>query len=191
MIEPSLERRLTSAQEAITVLQRDFAPVAIQKPAISKIRLTKDGNYLKIFIPPVGFHPLFGMGSLFAIAWNSFILLWTVGVMLTPFPSNIPLALISLPFWGASFLMGNTVLFALFLGIYLRVDQKHITLTWEILGWKFPRNRPAPRQKITNLVYNPKHSTSDFLGAKTEVPTGNINCVASVGALIQKQKYNG
>ncbi|MBF2059339.1 hypothetical protein [Fischerella thermalis] len=112
MIEPSLERRLTSAQEAITVLQRDFAPVAIQKPAISKIRLTKDGNYLKIFIPPVGFHPLFGMGSLFAIAWNSFILLWTVGVMLTPFPSNIPLALISLPFWGASFLMGNTVLFS-------------------------------------------------------------------------------
>ncbi len=87
--------------------------------------------------------------------------------------------------------MGNTVLFALFLGIYLRVDQKHITLTWEILGWKFPRNRPAPRQKITKLVYIPKHSTSDFLGAKTEVPTGNINCVASVGALIQKQKYNG
>jgi serine/threonine protein kinase len=170
MIEPSLERRLTSTQEAITVLQRDFAPVAIQKPTISKIRLTKDGNYLKIFIPPVGFHPLFGMGSLFAIAWNSFILLWTVGVMLTPFPGNIPLALISLPFWGASFLMGNTVLFALFLGIHLRLDQKQIALTWEILGLKFPRSRPAPRQQITKLVYIPKHSTSDFLGAKTDVP---------------------
>ncbi|MBD2679624.1 MULTISPECIES: serine/threonine-protein kinase [Nostoc] len=170
MIEPSLERRLTSAFEAIQVLQRNFAPVAVQKPTGSKIKLIKDENSLKVFIPPVGFHPLFGLTSLFAIACNSFILLWTIGVMTTPFPANFILSLISLPFWGASFLMANTVLFALFLGIRLRLDRQKIALNWEIFGLKFHRPRPAPREHITKLVYIPKHSQTGFLGAKIEVP---------------------
>ncbi|MFN6563514.1 MAG: hypothetical protein RMY28_027460 [Nostoc sp. ChiSLP01] len=57
--------------------------------------------------------------------------------MTTPFPANFILSLISLPFWGASFLMANTVLFALFLGIRLRLDRQQIALTWKMLGFKY------------------------------------------------------
>ncbi|GAB1541915.1 serine/threonine-protein kinase [Scytonema sp. NUACC21] len=170
MVEPSLERRFSSAREAMKVLERDFAPLSIKQPLTSKIKLTKDGNALKLFIPPVGFHPLFGLSSLFAIGWNSFILLWTLGVLAIPFPANLLLALVSLPFWGASFLMGNTVLFALFLSIRLQLNRQKIALTWEILGLKFPRTRSTARQDITKLVYIPKHTKTDFLNARIDIP---------------------
>lgn len=118
-------------------------PLTVKKPLASKIRLKKDSDGFEIFIPPVGFHPLFGMGSLFAIGWNSFILLWTLGVMTIPFPANLILGIMSLPFWGTSFLMGNTVLFALFLSIRLKLNRTQLALNWEILGLKLPRCRQS------------------------------------------------
>ncbi|MGF1981273.1 MAG: hypothetical protein RMY30_037610 [Nostoc sp. CmiSLP01] len=33
--------------------------------------------------------------------------------------------------------MANTVLFALFLGIRLRLDRQQIALTWKMLGFKY------------------------------------------------------
>ncbi|OKH54769.1 serine/threonine protein kinase [Calothrix sp. HK-06] len=170
MVEPSLEKRISTAREAIEVLNRDYAPLTVKKPLVSKIRLKKDSDSFEIFIPPVGFHPLFGLGSLFAIGWNSFILLWTLGVMTIPFPANLILGIMSLPFWGASFLMGNTVLFALFLSIRLKLNRTQLALNWEILGFKLPRFHKAKREEITKIVYIPQQYKSDFLGTKIEIP---------------------
>ncbi|MEA5526155.1 serine/threonine protein kinase [Nodularia spumigena] len=174
MTEPSLERRLSSAEEALKALnQSDLnTPYALNivKPAGSKIQLTKNWDYLEILIPPVGFKPSMLFTALFAIAWNSFIFFWTVGALLAPFPANLPFALFSLPFWGVGLSMLMTLLLGLFGNIRLSLDQQQISLRYELLGFKFHRPRPAPRSNITKLVYLPRHFTKDSEGHKTPVP---------------------
>lgn len=108
--------------------------------------------------------------GLFAIAWNSFILFWTIGALSAPFPVNIPFALFSLPFWGAGYFMAYTFLLSLFGRNHLRLDREKITFTHELFGFKFHRPRPASRESITKLVYIARHLTKDSEGAKTQVP---------------------
>ncbi|MHC5597648.1 MAG: serine/threonine protein kinase, partial [Nostoc sp.] len=181
MVEPSLERRLSSAEQAMSTT--GFAYAALEKPQPtnlptlvvgkpdgSKILLTKNGDSLEIIVPPAGFDPSIVFTGLFAIAWNSFILFWTLGALSAPFPVNIPFALFSLPFWGAGFGMIYKFIFHLFGRICLRLNAEQITLTWELFGWKFSRLRASPRQSITKLVYIPKHFTKDSEGIRIAVP---------------------
>ncbi|MBD2528073.1 serine/threonine protein kinase [Nostoc flagelliforme FACHB-838] len=174
MIEPSLERRLSSADQAIAALDKpqptNLPALVGSKPDGSKIQLTKNWDSLEIIIPPTGFHPSVVFTSLFAIAWNSFVLFWTISALSTPFPANIPFALFSLPFWGAGFMMVYKFLFHLFGRICLRVNPKEIAITWELFAWKFYRPRAAPRKSITKLVYIPKHFTKDSEGTRIAVP---------------------
>ncbi|MEH2236807.1 serine/threonine protein kinase [Nostoc sp.] len=174
MIEPSLERRLSSATEAIAALEKpqpiNLPTLAVGKPDGSKIQLTKNGDSLEIIVPPDGFDSSILFTGLFAIVWNSFILFWTIGALSAPFPVNIPFALFSLPFWGAGFFMVYKILFHLFGRICLRLNLEQITLTWELFPWKFYRPRASPRQSITKLVYIPKHFIKDSEGTITAVP---------------------
>ncbi|HEY9803962.1 MAG TPA: serine/threonine-protein kinase [Leptolyngbyaceae cyanobacterium] len=174
LTEPSVERRLSSAQEALKALQQPHLPsvgkLAVSKPLGSKIQLIKDRDSLDILIPPFGFHPSMVFVGLFAIAWNSFILFWTIGALSAPFPVNVPFALFSLPFWGAGYFMAHTFVFSLFGRIRLSLNREQITYTQELLGFKFHRPRPSPRESITKLVYIPKHLTRDVEGDKTQVP---------------------
>ncbi|MDB9374011.1 serine/threonine protein kinase [Nodularia sphaerocarpa] len=174
MTEPSLERRTSSAVEALKALKESElnTPYALNivKPAGSKIQLTKNWDYLEILIPPVGFKPSMLFTGLFAIAWNSFIFFWTIGALSAPFPLNLPFALFSLPFWGVGFFMMSTLLLGLFGNIRLSLDQQQIALRYELLGFKFHRPRPASRSNITKLVYLPRHFTKDSEGDKTPVP---------------------
>ncbi|WP_414575824.1 serine/threonine protein kinase [Anabaena sp. CCY 9402-a] len=174
MTEPNLERRFSSASVALQALDESQAPkninsLVITQPAGSKIRLTKNWETLEILIPPLGFQPSMVFTGLFAIAWNSFILFWTIGALSAPFPINLPFALFSLPFWGAGGFMVYIFLFTLFGNIQLRLNSKQINLTYELFGFKFHRPRPSPRESITKLVYIPKHLTRDSSGDKTQV----------------------
>ncbi|WP_341526475.1 serine/threonine-protein kinase [Nostoc sp. UHCC 0302] len=174
LTEPSLERRLSSASEALKTLDEPQFEIdkalAVGKPAGSRIQLTKTWNSLEIIIPPIGFHPSIVFTGVFAIAWNSFILFWTIGALYTPFPINIPFALFSLPFWGAGFVMMYTFLFHLFGRIRLRLDQKQISFINDLLGLKFNRTRATPRQHIRKLVYIPKSYEIDLSsGTRIEV----------------------
>ncbi|MBW4556809.1 MAG: serine/threonine protein kinase [Trichormus sp. ATA11-4-KO1] len=179
LTEPSVERRPSSAVEALKALDQPQLTRAntltigkyTGKPAGSKIQLTKNDDLLEILIPPVGFKPSMMFTGVFAIAWNSFILFWTIGALSAPFPLNLPFALFSLPFWGVGFFMISTLLMGLFGNIRLRVDQQRIAFTYELWRWKFHRPRPAPRESITKLIYIPKHFTRDSDGDKTSVPT--------------------
>ncbi|MBD6614906.1 serine/threonine protein kinase [Komarekiella sp. 'clone 1'] len=172
--EPSLERRLNSASQALAALEepqlRSSPALVLGKPAGSKVQLTKNWDSLEIIVPPVGFHPSILFTGLFAIAWNSFILFWTIGALSAPFPVNIPFALFSLPFWGAGFFMLYTFLFHLFGRIRLRLNHEQIALTWELFTFQFHRPRPSPRQSITKLVYIPQHFTKDSEGNRVDVP---------------------
>ncbi|MEH2117695.1 serine/threonine protein kinase [Nostoc sp.] len=174
MIEPSLERRFSSAAVALAALEKpqptNSPALIVGKPDGSKIQLTKNWDSLEIIVPPDGFHPSILSTGLFAIVWNSFILFWTIGALSVPFPVNIPFTLFSLPFWGAGFMMMYKFLFHLFGRTCLRLNPEQITLTWELFAWKFYRPRASPRQSITKLVYIPKHFTKDSEGTRIAVP---------------------
>jgi hypothetical protein len=150
MIEPSLEGRFSSAAGAIAALDKPQATLpalVVRKPGGSKIQLTKNWDSLEIIIPPSGFHPSIVLTGLFAIAWNSFILFWTIGALSAPFPANIPFALFSLPFWAAGCSMVYKFIFNLFGRICLRLNAEQISLTWELFSWKFERPR-HPQDKV-------------------------------------------
>ncbi|MEH2232102.1 MAG: serine/threonine-protein kinase [Nostoc sp.] len=181
MIEPSLERRLSSANQAMSTTGSAYAALekpqptnlptlVVGKPDGSKIQVTKNGDSLEIIVPPSGFDPSIIFTGLFAIVWNSFILFWTIGALSAPFPVNIPFALFSLPFWGAGFMMVYKFFFHFFGRICLRLNPKQITLTWELFAWKFYRPRALPRHSINKLVYIPKHFTKDSEGTRIAVP---------------------
>ena len=174
MVEPSLERRLSSAAEAIAALEKpqptNLPTLVVGKPDGSKIQLTKNGDSLEIIVPPSGFDPSIVFTGLFAIVWNSFILFWTIGALSAPFPVNIPFALFSIPFWGAGFMMMYKFFFHFFGRICLRLNPEQISLNWELFAWKFYRPRASPRQSINKLVYIPKHFTKDSKGTRIAVP---------------------
>ncbi|MBH8564237.1 serine/threonine protein kinase [Nostoc sp. CENA67] len=173
MTEPSLEKRLSSATEALTALNNSLhstTVLIIGKPAGSKIQLTKNSDSLEIIIPPGGFDPSIILTGLFAIAWNSFILFWTIGALSAPFPINIPFALFSLPFWGAGLFMLNGIILPWFARTRLRLTTEQIALTYELFGLKFHRPRPSLRENITKIVYTPKYFTKDSDGDRDEVP---------------------
>jgi len=174
MIEPSLERRFSSASAGLAALEKpqptNLPALVVSKPDGSKIQLTKNGDSLEIIIPPAGFHPSIIFTGLFAIVWNSFILFWTIGALSAPFPANIPFALFSLPFWGAGFLMVYKFIFHLFGRICLYLNPEQITLTWELFAWKFYRPRASPRQSVNKLVYIPKHFTKGSKDTRVAVP---------------------
>ncbi|QLE57231.1 serine/threonine-protein kinase [Nostoc sp. TCL26-01] len=175
MIEPSLERRLDSAQAALTALDQPeltstTSTLTIGKPAGSKIHLTKNEDSLEIFIPPVGSQPGMVFTGLFAIAWNSFILYWTINAISTSALVGLPLPLFSLPFWGVGYLMVYTLLMRLFGSVRLRLHSQQISLTRELFGFKFHRPRPSPRDSITKLVYIQPHLSKDADGTQTQTP---------------------
>lgn len=175
MTEPNVERRFSSASVALQALDEsqaltDISSLVTTQPVGSQIKLTKNWDSLEVLIPPVGFQPSMIFTGLFAIAWNSFILFWTLGALSAPFPVNLPFALFSLPFWGA----GGFMLYSFFLGLFgrirLRVDHQQITFTQELFGFKFHRPRPSTRESIRKLVYTKKHWAKDAEGSRTQVP---------------------
>jgi serine/threonine protein kinase len=140
------------------------------QPTGSKIKFNKDENSLEILIPPTGFQPSMTFMVLFAIAWNSFILFWTINALAAPFPASIPFALFSLPFWGAGFQMLSWIVFPLFRRTRLRLNRETIAFVWDFLGLKFHRVASARTQDITKLVYSPKTLITDSEGNKAEIP---------------------
>lgn len=165
MTAPSLNRRITTAREALQLLEQPSSGLTVKQPTSSKVSLTKDFNALEILIPPIGFNLAIVGLSLFAIAWNSFILLWTAAAVSAPFPVNLVFALFSLPFWGAGIGMVVTILFSLFGRVRLCLNQQQIALTYELFGLKYHRPRPAKRQDINKLEY----TQTAFIGDRIEV----------------------
>jgi serine/threonine protein kinase len=169
--EPSLEKRFSTATNALTALenpeQTNIKALTIGKPAGSKIQLTKNEESLKITIPPVGFQSEMVWAGFFTIFWNSFLLVWTIGSISSPFPGNT--ALFSVPFWIVGLMMIYGM-FIFFISINLQIDQQKITLYNLLWKWKIPRSLSAFRENIHKLVYTPKYYTEGPDGDKIPVP---------------------
>ncbi|MBD2596132.1 serine/threonine protein kinase [Nostoc sp. MBR 210] len=203
MTEPSLDRRLSSANAALAALEHpqllqklqpaginlsdwirghwywdgnhwvsNNLTIDVSKPVGSKIQLTKNEDCLEIRIPPSGFKASMLFTGTFAIAWNSFILFWTINVLAIPFPANIPFALFSLPFWVAGFFMISNLMFGLSGSIRLYVDSQQITYNRNLWGWAFHKPQLSLRQNISKLVYIPQHLSKykDDNGYRITVP---------------------
>lgn len=166
--EPSLNRRLNSAEAALKALESPLAKEAIslvpKKPSGSEVILDKTADYLKITVFE-GFKPHIIFLGLFAIAWNSGISMWTLAALFTaPLGINISFVLFSLPFWGVGLGMILEVLFSLFGKSVLNVNEQEISLIYKLFGFKLSfrpgmstliaskyNSRPLPRQEIDKL----------------------------------------
>ncbi|MFB2938214.1 serine/threonine protein kinase [Aerosakkonemataceae cyanobacterium BLCC-F154] len=141
MTEPSLNRRLTSAEAALKALENPLTQNSIflitKKPSGSKVILNKKANFLDINIFESGVKPHIVFLILFAIAWNSGIFLWTITALFTsPWGINIFFVLFSLPFWGVGIGMILEVLFSFFGKTVLNINQQRISLAYKLFGFK-------------------------------------------------------
>lgn len=232
MSEPSLERRLGSAREALAALehpqllqqphpadipltdwiqanwywngknwasnipknnkrtaengQNGALTVQVSQPVGSKLKLKKNEDALEILIPPTGFQSSMIFMVLFSVAWNSFILFWTINALVAPFPYNILLSVFSLPFWGAGLQMLSLILFPLLRRSKLRLDRFQIRFTYSLLGFKYNRVATAATKDITKLVYVPKAVTKDSEGNSVEVSSQLI-----LWAGVHKYEFSG
>jgi len=156
MTEPSLERRLTSAQAALQALeqpqQRDLEPLVVKKPTGTKVVLTKNANSMEILLPPRGFHAGVGFLTLFAVFWNLFLVKLTTGVLLTALSIGILWPVIFfLPFWFLDYRLVMGILSSCFRRVRLQISSEQLTLTYELFGWKYKRPDSSPRQDISIL----------------------------------------
>ena len=156
MIEPALEDRFKTAQQSLQALQNPILPslesrisdlevshllnrnsdrsvtkYQYPKPLGSHIEFKKTDSILKIEIPPTG---LRGDGAsilLFAIFWDSFLILWTSMAL----RSGI-FALFSIPFWIIGIGMTYAGLSIVFGKVCLVISDRTFSIDWDVLGIK-------------------------------------------------------
>ncbi|MGC1395571.1 MAG: serine/threonine-protein kinase [Coleofasciculaceae cyanobacterium] len=151
MTEPTLDRRLDSAQNALQTLQqkqpiKNSTLLTVKKPTGSKVKLKKNADSIEVILPPKGF-PYKHIFS-----WNA--LLTTVYLLIISgflFLSYKWMLLIVACFVFLTPLL--VIIDGLFKKVRLRIDRKQIYLTYELLGFKWHSPRPSSRQKIDNLEY--------------------------------------
>lgn len=183
MTQPSLERRLKSASDALQALEKqalreDLSLVATQ-PAGSKVVLTKKHNYLEIIIPPKGFSFDLLPTIEIAVAWNIFLVIW-YSIAIVSWSSGEWvlawfLALSGLLFITTSLEKFLDILIALFGQIRLHLDREQIALSYQLFGLKYHRPHPAPRQQIIKLERTRSFYKTDEYGIQLAVkPQINI-----------------
>jgi serine/threonine protein kinase len=167
LIEPNLERRASSALEALTALDRAEIPndaeLVISKLLGSKIQLTRNQYVLEIIIPP-------GEQDLMLFFISFALILGAIAAFPLPFSLKFSILVLSLPFWLIGCCSMFEFIFTLWGRIRLRVDQQQVALTYELFGFKFYRRRRSPRQNITKLVYISQHFTKNYKGETILVP---------------------
>jgi hypothetical protein len=141
-----------------------------QKPSYCKISITQTADSFELYVPPIGFHPAAFAILGFAIFWNGFILMWTLGAAQAPFPVNIPFMLFSLPFWAVGFSLAYVCLFYVYGHTYLYMDRQVVNYVQKMFGYKVSRQKPILTHEIYKLTLIPKHWAKDSDGDRQEQP---------------------
>ena len=156
MTEPSLNKRLSSAEEALRSLDENSftidkinkSPLAVQPPE-SDIILTKNSEFIEILIPPQG------VGSSFVALFSAAVVAHTffsfLGMVGTNYFRDLSILVIML---SASLLAAVVVvalLYALCRELRLRIDRQQISHTSNLLGLRWNYSKPARRQDICQL----------------------------------------
>eukprot|EP00955_Chlamydomonas_euryale_P053785 355617-Chlamydomonas_euryale.AAC.6 len=90
-----------SGREAISRMARG---VSVAKPAGTRVQLQRSASRLDAVIPPKGLDLNTGFTGAFAVAWNAFVAVWTIGALSS---GGILFALFSVPFWFAGVQIGR------------------------------------------------------------------------------------
>ena len=160
MTEPSLGKRLSSAEEALRSLDENpfiinkinKISLAVQSPE-SDIKLTKNSEFIEIIIPPPGVG--FSLIALFSavVGANTFLgmgaskYLWNLSILLIMLLGSLLVAVVVKLFY------------ALFREWRLRIDRQQISYTSHVLGLRWNYSRPVPRQEICQLEIMQHNST--------------------------------
>jgi hypothetical protein len=151
LTQPSLKKRPTSASEALQGLSASnlvpTSSAAIRQPAGSKVKLTKNSQFIEILIPSAGFSLEIAFMVIFAIVWLGFLSMWTGGALLA---GGGWFALFSILHWSVGLMLAGTILFTLFGRVRLRIDSNSVYLSHELFGLK--RVRTGSRRDISKLV---------------------------------------
>jgi len=158
MTEPSLSRRLSSAEQALDALEHPQLNRLVQQPAGSKVRLKKDRHILEIYIPPT-----FGGSIQFFLFFAPIFLALNWSIIHTFQTFKVSQALpwpIALLYYGAlvfSFFLLNSfgvvyLILPLVSGITYRFNQQDIST--EILWSRFPIGKMT-KIKLSKLEYTP------------------------------------
>lgn len=163
MLEPAVEDRFRTARDALAALKQEtvlpvaMSPGKLTKPHGSRIVLKRSRDRLSIVIPPSGLRSE-NIGILFfALFWNAFILVWTIGAV----AGSIFFALFSIPFWivGLGMLAGG--LLAIGTRFQLTMDWKTFRLEWSLLGLKRVREGYVKNLIGAEINANPDFKVND------------------------------
>ena len=167
LTKPTSKHRPQSASIALEKLlnpapQQSRSLVSIPKPVGTKITLVKSTDKLEILIPPAGFSFQVGFMCLFCIVWFSFLLPF---VLHTSF-----FAIFTLLHWAAGLGMLLSILFSLFGHTHLRLNNRTISLTYELFGIKYNPSGIRPKQDICKLEMVAKSVQRGNKGSVVEIP---------------------
>ncbi|GIL85278.1 hypothetical protein Vretimale_10750 [Volvox reticuliferus] len=85
-------------QQALATSSRPPSPVGRPAGTRVELQISPDGSRLDVVIPPRGFTMDTAFTGTFALAWNAFVAVWTVGALAS---GGLLFALFSAPFWLA------------------------------------------------------------------------------------------
>ncbi|MDG2989731.1 serine/threonine protein kinase [Candidatus Synechococcus calcipolaris G9] len=177
LTDPALEQRFSSASQALHALTSGLstpktAPQTtgkLTRPLGSTVQLRETPEVLEILIPPHGFHLGLIPIGFFAIAWNSFLVMWY----------SIAIASWSEFGWFAAlFASGHLavglgliwfILFTLFGQVRLRITKTDIRFRREMFGFPCSRGIQAPRYAIGQLEFNRQSRRKDSDGDIVQV----------------------
>jgi serine/threonine protein kinase len=167
MTEPTLDRRLSSAAQALQALEqeqpvKDSAPLVVSKPAGSKVQLTKNPDSLEILTSPLGFNWQVGF-----LCFLGFVMLLAQATTIL-FVFSFSIWWMSLMWLSMEIFYLSIIGFALFGRGRLRINQKQISLTYGLFGLKFNSPRTAPRQNISKLEWSRRRFRKDFWLTRVE-----------------------
>lgn len=157
MTEPSLDRRLTSAKEALQALQnprireKKVAPI-VNKPPDSEVILTKTADGLEILFPAKGL----GFGHLAVLSLvTPLFFVWGPSLWIGQ-PSHAIRWLMVIGGFSALFMVWSVN--TLFVKTRFRIDPQKISFTRELFGFKWQRSHPLSRQDSYQI-----ESTQEYL----------------------------
>jgi hypothetical protein len=136
LLAPAEEDRFQSAREALRALQAPDQPnpqlVVHPQPLGSRVRLQRDRRCLRLELPPSGLSAGLWPLLFFALFWNGFVLLWTLGALM----GSVFFTLLSIPFWLVGIGLLTLVLMALGGWFQLEITPKTFQMGWSLLGFK-------------------------------------------------------
>ena len=170
MLEPAVEDRLASAEDAIAALTnpspRLVSPLTPSRssslrrqPQGSKIKLHKTNSHLSVDIPPMGLKgETLGIGC-FALFWNGFILFWTTGAIAAG--GSIMFPLFSIPFWIVGIGMAGATVFGISGQTRLEIDPQQFELLWQVKFLGFHRRKRGQTADLEGIQLTTAYTSND------------------------------